>query len=132
LIFLNFTHRLTPAQLRQIEAIAGGPIERTIEVSAHFDVARPFAEQAVGLVDSAGLTPEDWETLPLVVNLPALSVIAGLVVAEIHGRSGHFPAILRLRPLVGSPVQAYEAAEILNLQQVRDLARAVRRSLDTR
>ena len=126
MILLNFAHRLTASQTEQIDALVGIPLERVVEVPTHFDVARPFTEQALELVNQAGLKGEEWETLPLLVNLPALSVIAGLVLAEIHGRSGHFPAILRLRLKEGAVVQEYEAAEILNLQQVRDVARKQR------
>ncbi len=42
--------------------------------------------------------------------------------AELHGRIGHFPAIIRLRSRPG-PVTTYEVAELLNLQSIREEAR---------
>ena len=62
----------------------------------------------------------------LIVNLPSLNFIAGLLLAELHGRMGYFPPILRLRPVSDSLPPRYEVAEILNLQAVRDAARAAR------
>lgn len=123
---LNFAHPITPEQAAGIEPLLGRPIERTIACPAQFDPAMPFAEQARALMDTVGLTPEEWQTLPLLVNLPSLSVIAGLVLAEIHGRAGYFPAVLRLRPVAGAVPPRFEAAEILNLQEARDKARTER------
>jgi len=77
-------------------------------------------------VDGAGLTAEEWQTLPLLVNPPSLSVIAGLVLAEIHGRAGYFPAVVRLRPVAGAVPPRFEVAEILNLHEARNIARAER------
>ncbi len=123
---LNFAHPITLEQAAGIEPLLGRPIERTIACPAQFDPAMPFAEQARALMDTVGLTPEEWQTLPLLVNLPSLSVIAGLVLAEIHGRAGYFPAVLRLRPVAGAVPPRFEAAEILNLQEARDKARTER------
>ncbi len=123
---LNFAHPITLEQAAGIEPLLGRPIERTIACPAQFDPAMPFAEQARALMDTVGLTPQEWQTLPLLVNLPSLSVIAGLVLAEIHGRAGYFPAVLRLRPVAGAVPPRFEAAEILNLQEARDKARTER------
>jgi hypothetical protein len=57
------------------------------------------------------------------VNLPALAPAAAALLAELHGRMGYFPAIVRIRPVAGSTPPAYEVAEIINLQAVRDAAR---------
>jgi hypothetical protein len=120
---LNFAHPLPPYLVRAVEELAGRGVERVIDIPCHFDHGRPFAPQARDLVESAGLTQEEWQTQPLLVNLPSLSVIAALVLAEIHGRRGHFPAVLRLRPVDGAVVRTFEAAEVLSLQDVRDQAR---------
>lgn len=126
---VNFTHPLTSEQLEQLKAITGQETERVIDVKAQFDPERPFADQARELVESVGLSPEEWQTLPLLVNLPSLNVIAALVLAEVHGRCGYFPAVLRLKPRrqegVAGPPQ-FEVAEVLNLQAVREAARTKR------
>lgn len=123
---INFGHPLTAEHLAAIARLIGQEVARTLEVKTHFDHRRPFAEQATALVDAVGLSPEQWQTMPLVVNLPGLGVIAALVLAELHGRCGYFPAVVRLRPSPGFTPPRFEVAEVLNLQQVRDAARARR------
>lgn len=120
---INFSHPFTDDNLRQIEALIEQKVEQVINVQKQFDNAQPFAEQARTLVESVGLSSKQWQTIPLVVNLPSFNVIAALVLAELHGRMGHFPAVLRLRPVSSSTPQ-FEVAEILNLQTTRDTARA--------
>ena len=124
MLVLNFAHPLTDAHLARVAELAGRPVERVIAVPTHFDHARPFAGQIAGPVAAVGFTPEQWQTTPFLVNLPALTPIAGLLLAEIHGRTGYFPTVVRLRPVAGSTPPQYEVAELLNLQAVRDAARA--------
>jgi hypothetical protein len=62
----------------------------------------------------------------LLINPPSLSAIAVLVLAELHGRMGYFPSIIRLRPVPGSMPPQFEVAEILNLHSVREKARLER------
>ena len=123
MLLLNFTHPLPPAQLDRLAAMVGRLITDVREQMAQFDHARPFAEQVGELVDALGLSPAQWQTEPILVNLPALAPIAAVLIAELHGRTGYFPAIVRVRPLAGSTPPSYEVAEIINLQGVRDAAR---------
>jgi len=46
--------------------------------------------------------------------------------AELHGRMGYFPPLLRLKPVAGSVPPRFEVAEILDLQTARDEARRKR------
>lgn len=89
----------------------------------HFDHDRPFGPQADELVASVGLSSEEWQTVLLVVNPPAFAPIAALVLARIHGLIGHFPTILRLRPVATAATTIYEVAELLDLQRARSEAR---------
>ena len=123
---LNFSHPLTPAQLAAIEKLTGQKVERVMDVKTQFDPEQPFAEQAGALVESIGLSAEEWQTTPLLINLPSLNVIAALVLAEMHGRCGYFPAVIRLKPIPESTPPQFAVAEILNLQAVRERARAAR------
>ncbi|MCQ3980753.1 MAG: hypothetical protein DPW09_45720, partial [Anaerolineae bacterium] len=116
MILLNFSHPLTLEQKKEIEQQVGQALSVLIERAAQFDLARPFAEQAVELVDSVGLTPAEWQQSGLVVNLPSLNFGAAAVLAELHGRCGYFPPVVRLRPVAGSLPPRYEVAEIVNLQ----------------
>ncbi len=125
-LVLNFSHPLTEEHLSALGELVGSKIEEVREFKTLFDHHKPFAPQARELVDSIGLTPEEWQTRPLLVNLPSLNVIAALVLAELHGRCGYFPAVIRLRPVEGSVPPRFEVAEVLNLQAVRDAARHAR------
>lgn len=120
---LNFSHPLTPEQLAQAAELIGRPLARVVDLPVAFDHGRPFADQVAALADAAGLTPEEWQTLPLLVNPPALSWIAVTLLAELHGRMGYFPPVLRLRPVPGSLPPRFEVAEVVNLQAVREEAR---------
>lgn len=126
MIVVNFGHPLTDAQLARLAELACRPAERVVAVATQFDHARPFAEQVSALVASVGFTAEQWQTLPLVVNLPSFAPIAAALLAELHGRSGFFPTIVRLRPVVGANPPQFEVAELLNLQSLRDAARITR------
>ncbi len=135
MIVLNFSHPLTPDHIRQIEDRTGQKVERVIEIPSQIDPQRPLVPQVVALADQAGLSPAEWQTLPLLINPPSLNFIAVALLAELHGRCGYFPAHLRLRRAgegnqVGernafgySGPPQFEVAEILDLQAVRDTAR---------
>jgi hypothetical protein len=123
---LNLSHPLTARQLEQIQALAGQPVSATIEARVQFDLSEPFAAQAVRLLDDLGIAPQRWQAEPWLVLLPSLNYIAAVVLAELHGRMGHFPAIVRLRPVPDAVVTEFEVAEIINLEQVRQAARTRR------
>ncbi|MGQ9492669.1 MAG: CRISPR-associated protein Csx15 [Anaerolineae bacterium] len=126
MILLNFSHPLTTEHLAQIEALAGNPVERVIDAPTQFDHEQPFVPQVRALVDSVGLSSTEWQTLSLLVNPPALNLIAVTLLAELHGRMGYFPTVLRLRPVPNSTPPRFEVAELINLQDVRATARTRR------
>ncbi len=126
MLLINFSHPLTPAQRTCIEDLSGQTLERVIEVKTQLDHEEPFVTQVRQTVEAVGLTSGEWQSLPLVVNLPSLNVIAALVIAELHGRCGYFPAVLRLKPVPHTTPPQFAVAEIINLQTVRDTARQTR------
>ncbi len=123
---LNFSHPLTADHLTQVEALTGQTIGRVVNVPVQFDVATSFVTQVGALVDGIGLSPVEWQTAPLLVNPPALNVIAVMLLAELHGRMGYFPPVVRLRPVVNALPPRFEVAEVINLQAVREQARVRR------
>lgn len=126
MILLNFSHPVTAEQVSQIETLTGQKVSQVLPLTAQFDNERPFEPQVQELLEQLPLTPEEWQTAPIVVKLPSLNVIAALLLAELHGRMGHFPPVVRLRPVAGALPPRFEVAEILNLQAVRDSARTRR------
>ena len=126
MFLLNFSHRLTPPQLDQLETLTGTGLERVISVSAQFDTEQPFVPQVAAMLTSVPLTDEQWQGLPLLIVPPALNFITAVLLAELHGRMGHFPAIVRLRPVKDSTPPRFEVAEVINLQAVREAGRQQR------
>ncbi len=126
MILLNFSHPLTAPQRSQIEALLGAAIDREIPAMPQFDEQQPFAPQLDSLLAQVPLSPADWQGEPLLVVLPSLNFIAAMLLAELHGRMGYFPPIVRTRPVAGALPRRFEVAEILDLQGLREAARARR------
>jgi hypothetical protein len=126
MILLNFSHPLTAAQLRQVEVLAGQKVERVIDFPSQIDPQQPLERQVVELADKVELSATEWQTLPLLINPPALNSVAVVLLAELHGRCGYFPVHLLLRLVTGSVPPQYEVSELLDLQSVRDGARQKR------
>lgn len=126
MIVVNYAHPLTVAQHAQIEELTGQTIDQVLHVPAQFDHSRPFAEQIQALLKATNLSTDDWQTRPLLVNLPSFAAIAAVLLAELHGRMGYFPSIIRLRPVANSTPPQFEVAEVLNLNALRDEARRQR------
>jgi len=126
LIVLNFAHPLTEEQILRLEEIAGEKVEEIREFKVSFDNAKPFAEQVKELVDGCDMTPMDWQTKRILIVPPSLNFIAVTLIAELHGRMGYFPPIVRIRPVEGAVPPKFEVAEIIDLQAVRDRARKER------
>jgi hypothetical protein len=130
MFLLNFSHPLTPDQLAKVEALSGQAIEQVIPLTVQFDPEQSFLPQLQVLFTQIPLTSEELQTRAILVNPPALNVIAVLLLAELHGRMGYFPPVVRLRPVAGSLPPRYEVAEILNLQAIRDEARKRRYEIE--
>jgi len=121
-LLLNYAHPLTPEHLEQVTTRLGeAPTVRII--TTQVDRQRALGDVARDLTDATGLAPDEWQTLPLVINPPGLAPLALALLAEIHGRCGYFPPILNLRPVPDSVPPRYEVAEVVNLQNLRDAAR---------
>lgn len=128
MIILNFAHPLTSDHMAELERLAGQPSGGVVAVDSQIAPGQPLAPQVAAMADACGLSPVEWQTLPLLVVPPALNFSAVALLAELHGRCGYFPAQVRLRPVQGSVPPLYEVAEILDLQAIRDAARGRRRN----
>ena len=126
MIVLNFAHPLTEEQILRLEEITGEKVEEIREFKVSFDNAKPFAEQVKELVDGCDMTPMDWQTKRILIVPPSLNFIAVTLIAELHGRMGYFPPIVRIRPVEVAVPPKFEVAEIIDLQAVRDRARKER------
>ncbi|WP_052888030.1 CRISPR-associated protein Csx15 [Thermogemmatispora carboxidivorans] len=122
MIILNFAHPLTEEQLRQIAERLIERIEEVRPIPVRIDETKELVPQVVAIANQANLTAEEWQTLPILINPPGYSPVATALLAELHGRMGHFPSVIRLRPRHHGATD-YEVAEIVNLQGLRDQAR---------
>jgi hypothetical protein len=127
MLVLNFTHPLTEQQHARIEELAGEPIKEVRTLPVQIDQEESLESQIRTIVDAVGLTAGEWQTYPLLINPPGYAPAAFVLLAELHGRIGHFPVLVRLRPKHGA-ITTYEVAELLNLQAIREQARTRRRS----
>src|SRR5258708_32549421 len=118
MLLLNFAHPLTDDQYAQIEALADTPIEEVRTVRVQINQEEALEPQVATIVDSAGLSSQEWQSRPLLVNPPGYAPAAFVLLAELHGRIAHFPSLVRLRPTSG-PVTSHEAPDLPNLQPIR-------------
>ena len=125
MLILNFTHPLTEDHVKQVESLAGLPVEDVHTVAVQIDQQAPLEEQIRAIIDRVPLSSEEWQTRTLLINPPGYAPAAFVLLAELHGRTGHFPTLIRLRPVAG-PITRFEVAELLNLQSVRERARQQR------
>jgi len=123
---INFAHPLTRDQLAGIQALANIKIAGVIEVGSQIDLNKAIEPQIEAMLDQINLTPQEWQTKPILINLPSLNFSTAALLAQLHGRVGYFPSILRLKPDTGGLAPRFEVAEILNLQAMRERARGKR------
>lgn len=119
-MLVNFARPLSPEQVREVERLCGSEIDEIIEAPlVNLDNTQPFGPQIEAMIRATGLTAEQWQSLPLIVNVHPFPSAAAMLLARLHGIKGRFPDIIRLRPItLGS--QEFEVAEVVELQRLRD------------
>ena len=122
ILVLNFAHSLTQEQQAQIEELSNTPIENIITISTLINEEEPLEPQISTLIDATDQSAPDWPKSDILINPPGYAPAALLLLAAIHGRIGHFPTLIRMRPKHAS-ITTYEVIELLNLQTTRDGAR---------
>jgi len=120
------THLLSEKQVEQIRLYLNCRISRVIHQRVEFNHDESFSTQAHRLVEDLRLPVEAWSERSAVLILPGLSAAAAAVLADIHGRCGGFPGIIRLKPVSSGGTTTFELAEVLDLQEVRERARRTR------
>src|SRR5437870_13177806 len=99
MLILNFTHPLTDEQQAQIEALANTSIQEVRTIRVQINQEELLEPQITAIVDATGLSSEEWQTRPLLINPPGYAPAAFVLLSELHGRIDHFPTLVRLRQL---------------------------------
>jgi len=118
-VLINFGRPITVLQRKQIETILPIQVDEQINVPYLLDDDQPYSPQIERLVRTVPLTVEEWQSLPLLVNIHPFAPAAAGIVALIHGLRGCFPDIVRMRR---GEIE-WEVVEILCLQDLRNSAR---------
>ena len=121
---VNFSHPITINQRIDLSKWFQVDQLQVIEIPVQFRMRDGFEPQVAQMLDAAKLSQEDVDA-GVAILLPALSIGAAALVAEWHGRYGHFPTVIRLKS-VGEMLPEWRVAEVLPLQKVRSRARARR------
>jgi len=121
MLIVNFSHALTRDQVGEIEELVG-KVDRIINVPVQMNLEEPFAPQITAIADRVGLSLEQWRSIPIIVSLPGLAPAAVLLLAELHGRIGHYPLCLRFKQIFDTPPR-YAVAEIMDPQHQLNAAR---------
>ena len=95
MLILNFTHPLTDDQRAQIEAFASTNLDDIYSIPVQVDQEELLEPQVTAIVDTVPLTSEEWQTRPLLINPPGYAPAAFVLLAELHGRIGNFPSLIR-------------------------------------
>lgn len=125
---LNYSgHPVLPGQKLEIEKLMHWTSSDVINVAfGNVPEDHNFVTTITQAVEGTSLSPEEWQTMRLVVIPPGYSAIWSVVLAELHGRLGYFPDVVRLRPAPSGSVEKFEVAEIMNLATIRHISRQKR------
>lgn len=119
---LNFSHPLSGAQIDRLGALAERQVQ-VDQITLQVDHEEPLGPQALAWLRAAGLGQAELSGAPLLVVPPGYAPAASALLAALHGLLGHFPTLVRVRPVREGNTTSYEVAELVDLQALRDQAR---------
>jgi len=120
---INFGHALTEEQIKELRDLGYNVGIPNLGEMVHLNDNEPLGPQVERILDSFGYSKAEWErcgTDNLFV-LPTHAEIAGVFLAQLHGRMGHFPRIIRR---VRGADGAFHVTEVIDLQNMRLQQRA--------
>jgi hypothetical protein len=123
---LNFSHPITDVQRIKIEELIGKSIAEIMELQTQLDEDISFQSQLCDIMSKAKISSEGLQKGEYIINLPGFASAAAVLLAELHGRMGHFPTVIRLKRVKGSLPPVFDVEEVVNLQAIRDDSRKCR------
>lgn len=124
-LVLVLGHPLAPSAKDDLGEMLGGVEFDVIDLPSSYDLDQPLAPQVRKQFESETLTSDEWQARPLFLVPPSLAVACPVVLAEIHGLRGDFPALVRQ---VRDPgvLGTWRVAEIIDLSAIRQESRKLR------
>ncbi|QGT99783.1 hypothetical protein SYNTR_1190 [Candidatus Syntrophocurvum alkaliphilum] len=126
MIIINFSHPMHDKDIKRIEEITNIKVTEIRDIDTFIDIEKNLEEQLFSIIKEVGFTSHQWQTEPFLINPPSLNYSTAALISLIHGLAGHFPAIVRFKPISNVISTSFEVAEIINLQQLREKARQIR------
>ncbi|MCB0259206.1 MAG: putative DNA binding domain-containing protein [Calditrichaeota bacterium] len=120
-ILINFAREVDELQIEQLRKLLQADIDEIINVPSKLFDNQPYLPQVRAMIDAVVLTPPEWQSLPLVVNIHPFAPAAAAVLAWIHGLRGFFPEIVRMAR--NEQNNRFEVVEVLLIQSVRNETR---------
>lgn len=115
---INFGREVDGPQIEQLRNLLGAEIDEVINIPSGLRDDQSYLPQVRAMIDAVRLTPSEWQSLPLVVNIHPFAPAAAAILAWIHGLRGFFPEIVRMSR--NEKNDRFEAVEILQIQSVRN------------
>lgn len=127
-LLLNFSsHPIKPGQEQALLAKTGWPSLEVVNIwLGNVPEDKDFVPTVLSYVDSIDLLPREWQAFPIAVVAAGYAPAWSVLLAELHGRLGYFPDLVRLRPAPAGVEEKFEVVEIVSLRHIRNQARAKR------
>ncbi|MBN1220834.1 MAG: hypothetical protein JXM69_18070 [Anaerolineae bacterium] len=127
-LVLNFSaHPIMPSQRQAIRTAMNWPTLEVIDAGlGNVPEDKDFVAEAINHLERIDLLPSEWQIFPMVVVPAGYAPVWSVLLAELHGRLGYFPDMVRLRPTLVEAEEKYEVAQIVSLREIRNQARAKR------
>jgi hypothetical protein len=126
-VVLNFSSRsLLPEQRQAI--LEARKWDRLYEFNAFQVIAQDenFEANIIKSIEAIPLNSEEWQTYPILLVPGGYAPLWAIVLAELHGRIGHFPDMVNLRPSSDETAKKFEVGGIVDLQNIRNEAQKKR------
>ncbi len=127
-LVLNFSsHLILPKQQQAIQKLLDWTTSEVIDARlGNVPETGNFVAALVNHIEKIDLLPNDWQTSQMVVMPAGYAPAWSVLLAELHGRLGYFPDVVRLRPAPTHADEKFEVAEVISLREIRGEARGKR------
>ncbi len=117
MILLNFGGKMQKTGFEQFNALTGLTINEQIMLPVEFNNAHGFIKDVDSMFTKVKLSLDEIKQDRLVLIPPANGYAAGVLLVELHRRTGRFPYLIRTRlPLYGLHLGT-DVVEVIDLEK---------------